>query len=180
MLNILSIGNLIERKGHKYLIKACQKVTLRPLNLVIIGEGSERENLLRQWEYETCQDFGLNLVPRCTEKELNEWMRKADVFCMPSVTDKKGLKEGLGLVLIEAIKANLPCVAFNNGGISDIITHKITGFLCKDGDYSCMAKYIERCYYGEIDTIKAKKIIDRKFNINNIRDRLREEIESLL
>jgi glycosyltransferase involved in cell wall biosynthesis len=175
-LTILSIGNLIERKGHRYLIKACQKVMIRPLSLVIIGEGKERENLLHQWEYGTYQDFGLNLVPRCTEKELKAWMEKADVFCLPSVTDKRGLKEGLGLVLIEAIKAGLPCVAFNNGGVCDIITHGVTGYICGEKNYNSMAFYIEMCAEGMINTTRAKQIINQKFDIETIRRRLNNQI----
>lgn len=52
----------------------------------------------------------------------------ADVFVLPSMQDN------LPYTLLESMSCGTPCVGFNTGGISDIIEHKINGYLAKAFD----------------------------------------------
>lgn len=173
---ILSIGNLIERKGHKYLILACKFVKHKPIDLIIVGEGKERNNLIKCYERDTYQNFGMNIMPRQTKKKLEELYTMADVFVLPSITDRMGLTEGLGLVAIEAIKRGIPVVAFDTGGVRDIIKHEETGYLCGEKDYPMLAKYIDMALGGGIDTDKAKRIIEQNFNESFLLEEMHEEL----
>lgn len=55
--------------------------------------------------------------------------------------------EGLGLNLIEAMACDLPVVATNNRGHTEIIDHGNNGFLVKINDSVSMAKYVLALYY---------------------------------
>ena len=56
---------------------------------------------------------------------------------MPSVD------EGLGLVAIEALLCETPVVAFDSGGLRDIIQHEKTGLLVKPGDSDGLARTLD-------------------------------------
>ena len=60
----------------------------------------------------------------------------ADVFVLPS------LQESLGYTAMEAMACGTPCVAFNQGGVPDLIDHKQNGYLSQPYDPSDLAKGI--------------------------------------
>ena len=49
-----------------------------------------------------------------------------DILCVPSVK-----QEPLGNVIVEAKKYSTPCVVFPSGGMPELISHKIDGYVCK-------------------------------------------------
>ena len=63
----------------------------------------------------------------------------ADVFIAPS------LAESFGYVILESLCCGTPVVAFNVGGIPDLIVHKENGYLAKYKDADDLAKGIEFC-----------------------------------
>jgi glycosyltransferase involved in cell wall biosynthesis len=60
----------------------------------------------------------------------------ADVFVAPS------LQDNLPNTIMEAIACGTPCVAFNIGGMPDMIEHQINGYLAKDYDIQDLAQGI--------------------------------------
>ena len=60
----------------------------------------------------------------------------ADVFIAPSREDN------LPNTIVEAISCGLPCIAFNIGGMPDLIKHKKNGYLAKPFDIKDLAKGI--------------------------------------
>ena len=63
------------------------------------------------------------LVDKCTNAELDEWLKSSAIFAMPS------LFEGLGLSLQEALFNGCACIASAAGGITDSIQHGVNGLL---------------------------------------------------
>jgi len=57
----------------------------------------------------------------------------ADVFVLPS------LQENLPYTVMEAMACGTPCVAFNQGGVPDMIDHKQNGYLARPIDDSGLA-----------------------------------------
>ena len=53
---------------------------------------------------------------------------------LPAVVDSRGDTEGLGVVLLEALRYERPVVASGVGGITDIVEHGVTGWLTAPGD----------------------------------------------
>ena len=60
----------------------------------------------------------------------------------PSITTTNGDKEGLGLVILEAMASGLPVVASNSGGIPEIVTDKVNGFLTEEKNTEQLAEKI--------------------------------------
>jgi colanic acid/amylovoran biosynthesis glycosyltransferase len=138
---ILFVGRLVEFKGAEFLIRAAGELQkqLPASELVLIGEGPLRadleklaKQLLRRYRF---------LGVRSSE-EVREWMNRASVVCMPSITTRSGEGEGLGMVCAEAQAVGKPVVAFDSGGISEVVSHKETGFLAAEGDWQALAEYL--------------------------------------
>ncbi len=112
---LLAVGGIEPRKGSTYLLEALSILKVqatRPPVLAIVGGHSfqdyrgYREHALdvaRSLDLVVGDDFvEVGTVP---EEEIAAWYRAADLLTFPSV------KEGFGLVVIEAMAAGLPVVA---------------------------------------------------------------------
>ncbi|WP_223863081.1 glycosyltransferase, partial [Enterobacter hormaechei] len=71
-----------------------------------------------------------------------EWMRKASMLVLPSITAKTGDAEGLGMVLLEAAVTGVPVIGTQHGGIPEAIIDEQTGFLVKERDDKQLAERI--------------------------------------
>ena len=110
--------------GLDHLVGAMPRVLERvpDARLWIAGTG-EREGVLRalvsRLDLKDAVEF-LGFVP---DAELPDLYARARVFAMPS------LYEGFGIVMLEAMSASLPVVAFRTGGAPDAIVEGETGHL---------------------------------------------------
>lgn len=142
---VLFVGRLVEKKGVKYLIEAMKDIDAI---LAIVGKGPLEEELKSQ-----AKKLGEKVIflgPK-THEELKTVYASADVFVAPSVTAKDGDKEGFGLVMLEAMASGLPVVAFNSGGISELVKHDVNGLLCEERDVKTLAGNIKKALHeGEI------------------------------
>ena len=138
---ILFVGRLEESKGAGFLIRAAGEVQkqLPETELVLIGEGSLRDGLEKDAKQQLRRYRFLGVR---TSEEVREWMNRASVVCVPSVTRRSGEEEGFGMACAEAQAVAKPVVAFNSGGISEVVCHGTTGFLAEEGDWRAMAEYL--------------------------------------
>lgn len=91
--------------------------------LALVGDGPHRQ-VLEKYFAQTPTYF----VGYLTGKDLATAFACADAFIFPSRT------ETLGLVLLEAMAAGCPVVAANSGGIPDIVTSGVNGYLFEPDD----------------------------------------------
>ena len=86
--------------------------------LALVGDGPYRQDLERIFA-----DTPAHFVGYLTGKSLAAAFASSDAFVFPSRT------ETLGLVLLEAMAAGCPVIAANAGGIPDIVTDGVNGYL---------------------------------------------------
>ncbi|MEM9090519.1 MAG: glycosyltransferase family 1 protein [Cyanobacteria bacterium P01_F01_bin.53] len=86
--------------------------------LALVGDGPSREDLEKHFA-----GTPTNFVGYLAGEELGSAYASADAFIFPSRS------ETLGLVLLEAMAAGCPVVAANAGGIPDIVTDGVNGFM---------------------------------------------------
>jgi glycosyltransferase involved in cell wall biosynthesis len=91
--------------------------------LALVGDGPYRQELERIFA-----GTPTNFVGYLQGEELASAFASSDVFLFPSRT------ETLGLVLLEAMAAGCPVVAARSGGIPDIVTDSINGYLFEPDD----------------------------------------------
>ncbi len=137
---ILTAGRLISIKGINYLIQSMPQILQRfpKAKLVICGDGPEKGNLQRLAE-------ALNISERIlftgyiSHDEMIQYYKSADVFILPSI-EIDGYKEGLGMVIIEAMACGTPVIGTNIGGITDIIKDEYNGLLIAERSPDDIAK----------------------------------------
>jgi glycosyltransferase involved in cell wall biosynthesis len=141
---ILYVGNLIPRKGVRFLIDALHRLPATlSAKLLILGEGTDRPKLEAQ-----VRELGLNgrvgMPGRVPEPDLHRAFHEANVLVLPSIIDKRGDTEGLGVVLLEALAYRIPVIGSAIGGITDIITDGETGLLVPPENAPAIAAAIQR------------------------------------
>lgn len=124
MKTIGFVGSLVERKGLDDLFLAMPLVisNLKPqaLNLVIVGEGPEKENLKKLTKKLKIDKF---VEFRGFLDDLSTIYPTFDIYIQPSQN------EAFGIAPLEAMSYGIPVVASNVGGLSELILDKKTGFL---------------------------------------------------
>jgi teichuronic acid biosynthesis glycosyltransferase TuaC len=113
---LLSVGNLLELKGHHLVIDALQAIEARfpAARLIIIGQGPERQRLearARERGVASRVTFA-GAVPNA---QLAAWYSAADVLVLAS------RREGWANVLLEAMACGTPVVATDAGGTSEVV-----------------------------------------------------------
>ena len=129
---ILAIGKFIPRKGFEYLIKAfniiANKRKITNIKLRIGGRGplkKKYETMIKEYGLNSCISF----LGYIKDEEIPSYYTEADIFVLPSIIDDRGDTEGLGVVLLEALACQTPCIASKVGGILDVIQKGENGFL---------------------------------------------------
>jgi glycosyltransferase involved in cell wall biosynthesis len=167
---ILFVGRLVEKKGCEYLIRATASLQseIKGLKLAIIGDGQLRTSLeqLARAESCNCQFLGSE-----TPEAVRQWMNKAMVSCIPSITAENGDAEGLPTVLQEAQAMGLPVVGFSSAGIPEAVEDGVTGFLAPERDWRTLASHLRTLLTDDAlwrrFSLAARERVCQKFNLKH-------------
>lgn len=180
---VLFVGRLVEKKGCEYLIQAMSKVqAARPeVELVVIGDGPLRPSLeqlakkiLRRYRF-----LGVQPV-----ESVRNWMNRAKIFSVPSVTAESGNSEAFGIVFAESQAMGLPVVSFTSGGIPEAVAHGETGFLVAERNWEGLSKYI--VHLLEDETLwqcfskKGQERVNTRFNLHSQTHALEDIYQAVL
>jgi phosphatidylinositol alpha-1,6-mannosyltransferase len=142
---LIFVGRLIEEKGAGDLLHAVAMLARShpDLRALLVGDGQEREELLRLAE-------SLGVIQRVTftgwvdPSAVSAYLAAADVFVGPSKRSSQGWQEAQGLTFVEAMLCGVPVIATDSGGISDIVQHEVTGLVVPQADPASIALAVER------------------------------------
>jgi glycosyltransferase involved in cell wall biosynthesis len=132
---LLYVGRLNAQKGVELLLRSLALMQ-HQATLDIVGEGADGESLRGL-------AGSLGVANRITwhgalpQDKLIPFYRRAAALVVPS------REEGLGLVAVEAQLCETTVVAFDSGGLSDIIEDGSTGVLVQQLDEAALAKAID-------------------------------------
>jgi len=99
------VGRLIPFKNQKFLIKVAKEIKRDDFRILIIGDGDEYENLKKEIEKGRLEDK-VRLLGFIPSNEIPYYLKASDIFLYPS------LKEGFGIVVLEAMATGLPVLIF--------------------------------------------------------------------
>lgn len=122
--NILFVGRLDKRKGIEYLLEAFQHLSqlLPDIRLIIVGNGPQKSKAKDFVKKEKLKN--VVFTGAVSPQVLPSWYATADIFCSPATHG-----ESFGVVLLEAMAAGLPIVAFDNPGYRSLFPKYAQGFL---------------------------------------------------
>jgi glycosyltransferase involved in cell wall biosynthesis len=136
---ILHVGRLVEKKGTRLLLYALRVVPRG--KLAIIGDGPDRHSLEALARRLGIADR-VRFLGRLPQSAVRDWMRRAWVLAVPSITARDGDAEGLPTVIGEAAATGLPVVASIHSGVPEAVVGDRTGLLVLEGDVDGLANAI--------------------------------------
>lgn len=118
-LDLLKAVQLLIENGHKN------------LHLILVGDGELLEECGRYVEMNKMQEHVTFMGAR---NDIADILPTLDVFCL--ISDY----EGLPISIIEAMRAGLPVVASNVGGVKELVRDGSNGFLVDKGNIAMLAE----------------------------------------
>ncbi|HZK81911.1 MAG TPA: glycosyltransferase family 4 protein, partial [Humisphaera sp.] len=126
---LLFVGRLAAVKGLPMLLEAVAqlKKTRPDIQLTVAGDGPDRQRLTTQ-----ANDLGLsqnvNFLGYQSQQQVRDLLGQTDVFVMASFA------EGVPVVLMEAMAANVPVVATRVAGVAELVEEGVSGYLVPPSD----------------------------------------------
>ena len=134
---LLFVGKLTEQKGLHRLLNAMALMTRR-VTLDVVGAGRVDDEHLKELAATLGLADRVAWYPLLTQSELAPLYARAAVHVMPAID------EGLGLTAVESLLSETPVVAFESGGVTDIVIDGETGVLVPPGDVAWLAASLDR------------------------------------
>ena len=132
-VRLLHVGRLERAKNQRLLIEAVSMIE-RDFSLTIVGSGQLRPGL-----DESVDRHGLaDRITFAESSQVDPYFADADIFVLSSDY------EGLPLVILEAMSAGLPVVATDVGGVGEVVSDGISGFLVNRGDARGLSEKLTR------------------------------------
>jgi glycosyltransferase involved in cell wall biosynthesis len=134
---LLSVGHLIERKGHHFVIEAMRE--LPDMELIIAGDGPEEsrlKDLAEQWSLSDRVRF----AGRLDQTQLREHYQAADALVLASS------REGWANVLLESMACGTPVVATPVDGTPEVVAEATAGRLTDDRSAAAIVAAIRRLF----------------------------------
>jgi len=138
-LKLLTVSRLDaseQYKGHDHVLQALSGIKKTHPHLVpqytIQGDGNDRPRLEQLVFFAGLQDHVKFLGRTDNREQLEQLYRDSDLFIMPSrfgCWEGKWRGEGFGIVYAEAAALGVPSIAYQCGGVTDILQNEKTGFL---------------------------------------------------
>lgn len=174
-LEIVSIGNLIDLKGHDLTIKALKKnidAGRNKIHLTIYGRGS-KENELHELVKKLEIDKYVTFKGYVSYENIITELKMYDAFILPS------WYEALGCVYLEAMASGVITVGCFQNGIDEIIQNRNNGFLVRPHSIDDIVNVINEMYdkKGTLEmhniALNGRRTIEEKFTWKNSAETLK-------
>ena len=156
---LLNVASFVAEKNHEGLLRIFYNLLKEypTATLLLIGEGKLKSSIETLAE-ELNLNNNLHFLGK--QNDVKQIMQCCDVFLLPS------LIEGLPGVILEAFVTRLPVVAYNVGGIKEVVLDKETGFLIDKNNEIDFLEAINKCLSIDNDIIKnnAYELVSKNYS----------------
>jgi colanic acid/amylovoran biosynthesis glycosyltransferase len=141
---VVYVGQIIPEKGLSSLFDAVELLLARGvrISLDVVGaiDGWAPDEYLgwRSGLRRRAESPPLRGVVRLLgwQENVGDFFAAAAVHCCPSLPS---IREGFGLVVLEAKAAHIPSVVFRSGALPELVTHRRDGWICEEATAAALA-----------------------------------------
>ena len=139
-VRLAAVGRLVEKKGFACALEAVATLRRQGRNVVldVVGEGPLRDELGQQAAASGIADC-VRFHGACPSDQVARILDESHLFVAPSVTAATGDQDAATNTVKEAMATGLPVVATRHGGLPEMITDGVTGFLVPERDTAALA-----------------------------------------
>ena len=143
-VHIISITRLEERKGIIPVLKSLgalkKSKSLKPFIWDIFGIGDQKDEIEEVIKALNLAQY-VKLKGAITNKDKEYYLSIADLFIMPSYKVEKSI-EGFGISYVEAAAYSIPSIAGQEGGVTDAVLDKKTGWCINPMNQNQLSKVL--------------------------------------
>ena len=141
--DIVSVGRLVAKKGFDLLIRAFAQLDRPGIRLRIAGDGPERAALVALAQAEGVADRVdfLGALPHAQALAL---IWSGAIFALPCRTSSTGDRDGIPVVLMEAMAAGKPVIAGRLETIAELVEDGVGGLLVPPDDVPALTEALRR------------------------------------
>ena len=151
-----------ERKGGEYALRALKSLQVKPFVLLV---GKADRSFIDKFS-------GIDLAAPGLindDTRLSLYYSAADVFLFPT------LEDNLPNMVLESMSCGTPCIAFNVGGLPDMVEDNLSGKLVQAGDVNELSCALQRILEDENTRIawsnRCIEIVKERYTWNSVLDR---------
>lgn len=177
---LLTVGRMVERKGHEWFIREVLPSVRRDAVWVAVGDGP-RFDSVRAAAMGSDERDRIFLIGRQPDEVLKTAYSAADLFVMPNIP-VEGDMEGFGIVMLEANMSRTPVVASDLEGIKDVITDGKNGYRIAPLAAGPFAERINEVLAGEEGKLgeRARAWVMEQFSWDRVADSYLEYLEKVI
>lgn len=170
---ILAVGQLLERKGMRYLVDACRLLKRKGMEFQchIVGGGKELKLLTEMIDEYELSEFVI-LLGRQPQERVKKLLQEASIFVLPSIVTEFGGREGIPVALMEAMAMQLPVVSTRTAGIPELIESGKEGLLVVQKNPEELASALEFLLKNSEARIEmgrqGREKVAQQFNIDHV------------
>lgn len=138
-VRLVTVARLVEKKGVDYAIRAVARLLPRYPNLRYDVIGGGKSDRYAKLVSELGVGHAVHLHGPQPHPRVVEFLDRAHLYALPSVTAANGDQEGLPVALMEALAAGLPTVSTRHSGIPELIEDGVSGLLAPERDDAALA-----------------------------------------
>jgi glycogen(starch) synthase len=136
---VLLVGRLVYEKGFQLALEAMPRLieAVPGTRFLVAGSGTHEEELREQAAELGLMDHG-TFLGWIGDDVLHSLYRIADVCVVPSIY------EPFGLVALEAMASDCPCIVADTGGLREVVPHNEAGLRFEARDPRALGEMVER------------------------------------
>lgn len=166
-VRVLTVGRFQPQKGFKYLFGAAQLLQNENVEFIVVGFGPINVRLMAK---KMGVDDKVVFFDKLDQPQLRLMYQNCDIYCLPSITHPEQGKEGIPVVLMEAMACGLPIVATNAGAVSELVEDTLVAEQSSRDLADAIRTLINNPDLRHKQGIHNRSIVSKKHNLNNIDD----------
>ena len=183
-LEVLSVGRLVEKKGFDVLIRAAGEIAQGggpAMRITIAGGGPDADQLKALVEA-LPPTAEVEMLGDTDNDRVMELMSQADVFALPCRVATSGDRDGIPVVLMEAMARGRCVIAGDLETIRELVEDGVSGVMIPPGDQDALEKVLielanNRARIEELGRAARKRIED-EFDLMLNAERIKDALET--